>query len=220
MKESDSQDQDRAPHSSSPDAALKDRPPDASVGKEEITQKVDTTREHLLELQRKREELEREKNELEELRRKRDEYDQGRKEMLERFHRSLVILEHEQVETARRGENIENALASFKALKDQLEAIREEEWKNANLKAELAKALALVDTARNEFNHYRARLDALDEKHNPEAAVATGPLAEFAPKPSPLEGVSFSDLLKIGFAVTLPLVALGILALLVLVANR
>jgi chromosome segregation ATPase len=206
--------------SSAAGAALPGREPAERVTREDVTQQADATRLQLQELQRRREELEREKNELEELRRKQDEYETGRKEMVERLSRGLVLLEHEQVETARKAENIANALASFKACKEQIESIREEQWNNANLKEELAKALAVVDTARNELNHYRARLDVLDEQRNPEAAPLKGALAEFEPGDGLLSKVKFPDLIKIGFALSLPVLVLGIILLIVLATKK
>ena len=197
------------------DPALRGRSADERVSKQDIDEQVDSTRNQLAEIQRMREELEREKNELEELRRKKAEFELGRKEMLERLTRSLVILEQHEVEVTRLAENVMNARATFAEMKDKLEGIREDQWSNANLKAELTKALALVDTARNEFNHYRARVDALDEKRNPEAAVVTGPLAEFAPKEGPLSQLKFGELIQIGLAITLPLLILGVIFLIV-----
>lgn len=220
MKETDQDKGDLlsgATASSAANPALANRPADSAVTKSDVSEQVDTTRQQLLELQRKREELEREKNELEELRRKQDEYDAGRKEMLERLSRSLVLLEHEKVEVERRSENVVNALASFKAVKEQIDSIRDDLWNNANLKEELTKALAVIDTARNEFNHYRARLDVLDEKRNPEAAAVTGPLAEFVPGEKGLSRLGFADLVKMGLAFSLPLIiALGLILLIIL----
>lgn len=206
--------------SSAGNPALAHRSAEAPVTKDDVAAQVDSTRQQLQELQRKREELEREKNELEELRRKQDEYDTGRKEMLERLNRSLVLLEHEKVETERKSENVVNALSSFKIVKEQLESIREDQWNNATLKEELTKALAVIDTARNEFNHYRARLDVLDEKHNPDAAAATGPLAEFASANNVLTNLKMGDLIKVGFALSLPLIILGVILIAVLVARK
>lgn len=205
---------DAAVHGQGP--ALRGRSADERVSKEDIAEQVDTTRQQLAELQRRREDLEREKNELEELRRKQAEYEMGRKEMLERLTRSLVILEQHEVEVTRLAENVMNARVTFAKMKDKLEGIREEQWSNANLKEELTKALALVDIARNEFNHYRARIDALDEKRNPEAAaVVTGPLAQFAPKESPLSQLKFGELIQIGLAITLPILVLGVIFLII-----
>jgi DNA repair exonuclease SbcCD ATPase subunit len=216
MKESEPH---RGELSSTSDAVLPGRNPDAPVNKADVAQEVDSARQQLLELERRKEELEREKSELEDLRRKQEEYELGRKEMLERLTRSLVLLEHEQVETQRKAENVRNGLADFKARKEEIESIREDQWNNANLKAELTKALAVVDSARNDFNHYRARLDVLDEKRNPEAAAA-GPLAEFAPSESPLARLGWGELLRVGFALSLPLVVLGLALLIALLARK
>jgi hypothetical protein len=202
------------------DPALPNRPAAAPVTKDDVARQVDANRQQELEMQRQLEEMQRERNELQELRRKQEECDLGRKEMLERITRSLVLLEHAHVETERRLDHIQNARGSFRTLKDQLESIRDDQWNNANLKAELTKALAVVDSARNEFNHYRARLEVLDEKRNPEAAAVTGPLAEFAPGESWLTKIKFGDLVKLGLALSLPLiVAAAILALVLLVTR-
>lgn len=224
MKESESDKDDllsQGRTTAASDPVLPGRASGDSISKEEVAQKVDSAREQLAELQRRKDQLEREKSELEDLRRKQDEYELGRKEMLEHLTRSLVLLEHEQVETERRVEHIRTATAGFRKCKEQLESIREDQWNNANLKAELTKALAIVDNARSEFNHHRARLDVLDGKRNPDAAaIATGPLAEFAPSENLLAKLRFGDLVKLGFALSLPVIFVGLILVIAILFRK
>jgi len=195
--------------------------PEPTAG-QELARRAEAARQHEGDVERQLEEIRRERNELQELRRKMEEYSIGRKEMQERLTRSLVILEHADIETQRRADTIKNAVASFRALKEELASIRHEDWDDAdpNFQQELAKALAVVDTARNEFNHYCARLEVLDEKRNPDAALAMGPLAEFAPKENLLSKLGPWELVKLGFAVSLPLIILGAILIGVLLFRK
>lgn len=201
-------------------ASTPSSPSDAPITQETLARQVDARRQEEIELQRRKEELERERNEVEELRRKLDECVLGREEMLERLTRGLVLLEHEQVETQRKTEHLGDALRTFRTRKEELESIRNDHWNDANIKAELPRALAIVDSARNDFNHYRARLDVLDEKRNPDAAVGAGSLAQFGSGENPLSKLKFGDLLVMGFALSLPLLILGLALLAVLLSRK
>jgi hypothetical protein len=88
-----------------------------------------------------------------------------------------------------------------------LESIDPKSWNSADLPKELSRALSTVDDARTEFSQQRSRLEAnggeSSEMDLPDVTAGTAGLG----------GKSFAQWLQIGFAVTLPLIVFGILAL-------
>lgn len=139
--------------------------------KEELDSKLDLTREHLLNLRRQQEELERQKGELEELRRKQDEYARGRAEMIDNLTRGLVTLEREQIQAQRLAEQCDKTTAAFRDYLDQLESIDDEQWTSESLRPELSRALAVIENSRLEYNRARTKLDCLNPGANQPAAT-------------------------------------------------
>ena len=91
-----------------------------------------------------------------------------------------------------------------------LEGIEPKSWNPAELPKELSRALSTVDDARTEFSQQRSRLEA---SGNGEAGEID--LPQVASGTAGFGGKSFVQWLQIGFAVTLPLIVFGILALLI-----
>jgi hypothetical protein len=92
-----------------------------------------------------------------------------------------------------------------------LEGIDPRTWNPVDLNKELSRALSMVDDARAEYSQQRSRLQAAaDESENvslPEAAPA--------PESNGAMAHSFGQWVQIGFAFTLPLIVLAIIALVI-----
>ena len=162
-------------------------------------------------LKRQSEQIEKQKRELEELSRRQEELERGRAEMTDKLSRSLVILEREGYDSQKKLEQIRATHESFTQHLQLLEAIEPKSWNPAELPKELSRALSTVDDARTEFSQQRSRLEAgnIDQSTDldlPEAAPGLSGLAG---------GKSFAQWMQIGFAVTLPLIIFGMIALLV-----
>ena len=165
--------------------------------------------EQLRALERQKTEKERELAELRDLERKQTECDRNRVEMLESLRKSLVILEHEEERTQQQLEKIGATRLIFRELLEQIEAINPESWAPANLSAELTRTLTQLENARIEFQRARAQLAALDD--HARSAMLRGKVSSGS-----LAGLRFRDWVKIGFAITLPLLTLGLLLLVLL----
>ena len=178
-------------------------PPPASV--EQIDDQVAQAQERLLALKRQAEQLEREKAKLEELSRRQEQFDSGRAEMVDKFTGSLVQIQRETDETLKRLEVLKNIQATFSNYLQELEAINPKEWEAGDLTKELSKAISAVEDARSIYTKASAQ-------------IAVEPLAG----PSAIEsessegGQSFGYWLMAGLAFTLPLVIIGLLALILL----
>src|SRR6202789_4174249 len=89
----------------------------------EINLKVQHHQELLLDLRRQQEEIERQKRELEELSRKQREFDEGRRDIVEKLTRGIVLLERQEFEFKRELEQIKVVRDSFVEHLDQTENI-------------------------------------------------------------------------------------------------
>src|SRR5690242_20378311 len=182
---------------------------DEVMSPEHLDSQVQKAQEQLLQLKRQSEQIEKQKRELEELSRRQEELERGRAEMTDKLSRSLVILEREGYESQKKLEQIRATHESFTQHLQLLEAIDPKAWNPAELPKELSRALSTVDDARAEFSQQRSRLEASGGESSeidlPEVTHAAAWLG----------GKSFAEWLTIGFAVTLPLIVFGILALLI-----
>ena len=127
----------------------------------EINIKVQRVEEQLLDLKRQQEEIERQKKELDELSRKQREFDEGRRDIVEKLTRGLVLLEREEFEVKRELEQIKIVRDSFAEHLGQTENLNPADWSSEELPTELTKALARVDQAKAIYSQSRARLMAL-----------------------------------------------------------
>jgi chromosome segregation ATPase len=182
-----------------------------AMSPEHLDSQVQKAQEQLLQLKRQQDQIEKQKRELEELSRRQEELERGRSEMLDKLTRSLVVLEREAYDTQKKLEHIRGTRESFGQHLELIEAIDPKSWNPADLHKELSRALSAVDDARTEFSQQRSRLQAADE------AASDVSLPEAAPDVSDLirGGRSFGQWVQIGFAVTLPLIAFGFVALVI-----
>jgi chromosome segregation ATPase len=181
-----------------------------AMSPEHLDSQVQKAQEQLLQLKRQQEQIEKQKRELEELSRKQEELERGRAEMTDKLTRSLVVLEREAYDTQKKLEQLRATRESFGQHLELIEAIDPKSWNPSELHKELSRALSTVDDARAEFSQQRSRLQA-DEANGGTA------LPEVAPDVSDLlnEGSGeFGRWFKIGFAFSLPLIILGLIALL------
>jgi chromosome segregation ATPase len=175
---------------------------------EHLDSQVQKAQEQLVALRRQQEQIEKQKRELEELSRRQEELERGRKEMTDKLTRSLVILEREAYDSQKKLEQIRATRESFEQHLSLLESIDPKGWNPADLHKELSRSLSAVDDARAEFSQQRSRLSATVSDESGEVA-----LPEAAADVSLGGSNSFFHWMQIGFAVTLPLIIFGFLAL-------
>lgn len=181
----------------------------------EINLKVQHVQEQLLDLKRQQEEIERQKRELEELSRKQREFDEGRRDIVEKLTRGLVLLEREEFEVKRELEQIKIVRDSFADHLNQTENINPTDWASEDLPSELTKALARIDQAKAIYSQSRARLAALRQGELSEGGAGGGDLpVELGSEPVLYEK-SFGAMVREGFAYSLPLILLAVFLLLI-----
>ena len=190
-------------------------PDDESLAGEHLDNQVQKAQEQLLSLKRQQEQVERQKRELEELSRRQEQLQVGRAEMVEKFTRAIVVLERETYDAKKRVELLNSIHESFASHLDSLDAINPKMWEGLDINKELTKALSAVDDARAEYSGSLPKISSTKETGGADPVAASiGYQTEFAAE----EQKDFMYWLKAGFAFTLPLIAIGVLLIVVLVA--
>src|SRR5881394_4346235 len=182
-----------------------------AMSPEHLDSQVQKAQEQLLQLKRQAEQIEKQKRELEELSRRQEELERGRAEMTDKLSRSLVVLEREAYEKQNKLEQLRATRESFGQHLEILEGIDPKGWNPADLHRELSRALSTVDDARAEFSQQRSRLQAIATQDSEDVS-----LPEVAPEVAGTRGErSFGQWILIGFALSLPLMTLGLVGLVI-----
>lgn len=188
-------------------------PEELDLSTEELDTQVQKAQEQLLELRRRQEQIEKEKEKLEELSRKQDELDQGRGEMIDKMNRALAVIHRESTETEKRREQLRNIQDTFSSHLHYLEEINMKTWNGPELPRELSKALSGLDDARAEYEKLYPKVSVGAEE---EVAYAHGVGSAEYEDMYASGGKSFFYWFMMGFAFTLPLLILGVIALITL----
>lgn len=168
---------------------------------EDFESQLARTQEELLQLRHQARVVERRKEELEEMTRKEREYTRGRAELHEKLSGMLVTLERTSVETQRRLEIVLQSRDDLSRHYRALSSIVIEDWNAPGVVEQADHALAVINDARADFERVSARAAFCF----PDAATDA-----LAPSTQPQD---FRYWLRSGFAFTLPLLVLGVVAL-------
>ncbi|HWV98321.1 MAG TPA: hypothetical protein VNZ64_01390 [Candidatus Acidoferrum sp.] len=179
--------------------------------REEVDGKVAEAQQRLSELKRAQEGLERERAALEETRRRQMEFQTGRQEMLQNLTRGLGLLEEAEFSARRDAEQLAKAVADLHDALAKIEAVHEEAWTKDNFSVELTRALTTLENGRMEWNTARLKFPVLCAPQ-PEPVAATPPAGGVSLAP-PFGTHSFGELCRLGFALTWPLLVVGLAAI-------
>ncbi len=187
--------------------------PKRAPTREEVDSKVGQMQDKLAELKRVQQELERERSVLEETRRRQVELTTGREEMLQNLTRGVGLLEEAEFAARRDAEQMAKALAELRDALSKIQAINEESWTKDNLSVELTRALTTLENGRLEWNAARLKFPILSGIVAADPAIQPGTDQSL---PRMLQQQSWSQLCKLGLALTWPLALAAIALVLVL----
>jgi hypothetical protein len=191
-------------------------PDDEALSGEHLDNQVQKAQEQLVALKRQQELIERQKRELEELSRRQEQLGIGRQEMLEKFTRALVVLERETYEAQKRVELLQGIQESFNSHVAMLESINPKTWDGLDINKELNKALSAVDDSRAEYAKSLPKISPTSTSEDGVDPVAA--TAGFQLDYAGADHKDFTYWLKAGFAFTLPIIGLGVILIVVIVA--
>jgi hypothetical protein len=184
---------------------------------QDVTDQTAQAQHELEKLRQRQEQLEREKRELEQAQLQQDQFTRGKKELSGYLRKSLTSLERDQVETQRYLEIITAARSRFRELLGDLDELDEDAWPENQISEELTRGQTILEESRNEYNRTMARLEATRSRES--ETLASGGGGSSAYDLGSYEGVGggrgFLDWIKIGFAVSLPLIVTLTILLLV-----
>lgn len=176
-----------------------------AMSREEVDAKVSEAQLKLSELKRAQEQLERERASLEETRRRQMEFKNGREEMVHSLTRGLTLLQEAEIAARRDTEQMAKSIAALQEALQKVQALNEQAWTKEGYGTELTRALAVVENARMEWNSARLKFSVLSGQ-----AVAKEGSPENSPLASLMATQSFSQLCRMGLALTWP-IALAVL---------
>ncbi len=193
------------------------------VESDEFDEQVQLAQEQLLHLRHQQQLIEKQKAEIEDLKIRRREFLDGRSQLVDRLSRAVVSLERETFETQKKVEQFLQTKDSFERHLEAIEQFNPDEWSRAEMRAELSRALGVIDDARTEYQKGMARMHTLmkedEDITSPPPAAPRNPIASStlegkpnATAPLP-ECRDFGYWFRAGLAFTLPLIAFGLFAL-------
>jgi len=174
------------------------------LAEEDFESRLARTQEELLHLRHQARLAERRKEELEEITRKEREYTRGRAEMHEKLSGLLVTLERTSADAQRQLEVLLQARDDISRHYRVLSAIVIEDWNAPGVVEQADHALAVIHDARADHDRVCARTSAY---------LPGGAQASPEPAAGSMSAQDFRYWLRSGFAFTLPLLALGAVAL-------
>lgn len=190
-----------------------DLPDDDDVSPEHIGEQVQKAHDQLAQLRRQQELIEKQKIQLEELGKRQETFQRGRAEMVEHLTRALVVVERETYDAQKRVEQLQGIQESYTAHLALLESINPRAWEGLDINKELSKALSAVDDARAEYSKTRPKISPEPGEEHVEHAAGDAYGYAYAPEKD------FVYWLKAGFGFTLPLLVLGVIILIVILAQ-
>ncbi|MCX7817976.1 MAG: hypothetical protein N2652_02000 [Kiritimatiellae bacterium] len=167
--------------------------------------------------------LEREKREIEEARATQESFLRGRQELLDRLTQSVVTIERRELQAVQTAELLQAARQRFRAMLDEIQAIREEEWTEETIREKLKEALARVDDLRMEYNKTMAKIEAALGSVSAEGgAGGSAPLLRAEPivtAPAARPDRTLREWFVIGLMVSLPAIITAVILVAVLIAR-
>lgn len=183
--------------------------PSRAPTREDLDAQVTSTQQQLAKLREAQEQLERAKAELEEMRRRRAEFQSGRAEMQDQLTRATGLLGNAEFEARRSAEQMSKSLAGLRHSLEQVQAINEQAWTDADWTQHLSRSLTIIESARMELNSARLQWPVLDGERAAASPAMSASMQTLADLP-------LRRLLRLGLALTWPLLVASLAAVIVL----
>ena len=177
---------------------------------EDFTGKLQEAQSQLEQLKQQQAEVERQKDELHELNVHKDEFLQGQIEINEKLNTAITAMDREIFATKQEVDELEQARICFADHLEKIDQLNPDGWSNETLRQDLSRALSVLDLAEDEYEQ------AVSHFSSGRSSSVFG-VGGAKPRRSTMSG-SEGELMtqfRNGFAYNLPLVLLGIVAMIV-----
>jgi len=173
---------------------------------------------HKLELLQQQQELiEQQKAELEELTKRKEDFLDGQVNMTERLDLCLTSIDRSLYEMRQDMEDLEQTRKCFAEHQQKIDSINPESWSRELLQQELTKAISVLDHAEDEYDEAIAYF--ANGAHSNIFGNGNGKKASKISTKSPAEQSEFAAMFKQGLAFNLPIVILGVIAMIMYLSN-
>ncbi|MEM1158071.1 MAG: hypothetical protein AAF649_11365 [Verrucomicrobiota bacterium] len=170
---------------------------------EDLTRELAEHQERLLALKRQQDEVESRKRELEELSERRAELTSGQKAIREKLTRSITLLERAEYDAQRDIETIRTTRQSFKEHLTEVEAITPKNWEPEEVDEQLTRSLSIIDHAHTSYSQSKLKLESISGRLGTREAID-----DEDEDMGEVDSPSFFELIRRGFAFSLPLMIL------------
>ncbi len=169
--------------------------------KGELNHQVAEAVHEIEELKQRQEALEREKRDLEELARRQDDYTSGKREIIEQLTGSIMLLEKEELQSARLLELLGVIRSKFRDSLAELRSISESDWAEDAYQMELNKAIVIVEDAKSTLKKGIAKMEAAGWNRD-----RPGPVSSPSQVAAGMQSKSFWYWFKAGLAISIPFI--------------
>ena len=177
---------------------------------EDFTGKLQEAQSQLELLQQQQAEVERQNEELRELNMHKDEFIQGQIEINEKLNTAITAMDREIFATKQEVDELEQARICFADHLEKIDQLNPDLWSNESLRQDLGRALSVLDLAEDEYEQ------AVSHFSSGRSSSVFGVGATKSRRSSVVVGESeLMTHFRNGFAYNLPLVILGIIAMIV-----
>jgi len=188
--------------------------PDGPVGSSPLSDdydgRLEVAQQQLLQLQQQREELERRKRELEELAARKQEFLGSQAEVAEKLGNTITLIDRELFGMRQELDDLEQARQCFAEHLTRIHKFDPETWSRQNVAENLERALAAIAHAEDEYQQAARHFDGMRSGRI---------FGRGGRRPTAASNEFFSNL-RSGFAFNLPMVLVGVAALVLYLLNR
>lgn len=176
---------------------------------EDFTGKLQEAQSQIEQLQQQQAEVERQKQELQELNEAKEEFLHGQVDLHEKLSTAVTAMDREIFATRQELDELEQARICFADHLEKINQLNPDGWNNESLRQELTRAISVLDLAEDEYEQ------AVTHFSNGRSASVFGGGSKPKRSSSTATDNEFGTMLRNGIAFNLPILLLGIAALVV-----
>lgn len=183
---------------------------------EDFTGKLQEAQSQIEKLQQQQAEVERQKRELEEINAAKDDFLQGQVELHEKLSTAVTAMDREIFATRQELDELEQARICFADHLEKINQLNPDGWNNESLRQDLTRAISVLDLAEDEYEQ------AVEHFSGGRSASVFGTSGSKSKRSGTTGGsqTEFVTTFCNGLAFNLPMILLGVAAMIIFYLNR